>query len=62
MKRKRARLTTSLLNEKPKPIEVWFTPQPRHDPPPKVCKPSCCKTPYGCAKNFTCTCHPKETQ
>jgi hypothetical protein len=60
VKLRRARSTTSLLNEKP--IEAWFEPPPRPEPPPRSCKPSCCKTPYGCAKTYTCTCHPKETQ
>lgn len=22
-----------------------------------ICLPSCCKTPYGCARQYTCTCH-----
>lgn len=56
MKRKTARTTTSLLNEKP--IEAWFEPQPRptqRDPRP--CH-ACCKTPgFGCARNYACPCH-----
>lgn len=58
MKLRRARTITSLLNEKPRPLNAWFTPQPRPEPPdPRRCH-ACCKTPgFGCAKNFHCPCH-----
>ncbi|MFF9565757.1 hypothetical protein ACF1AJ_20580 [Leifsonia sp. NPDC014704] len=60
MKRKTVRSTTSLLNEKP------LQPHPgarRVEYRESRCN-ACCKSPYGCARNFVCPCHrtPKETR
>ena len=60
MKRKTARTTTSLLNEKP--LQPHFGPRiPEYRD--SRCN-ACCKSPYGCARNFLCACHeiPKETR
>ena len=37
-------------------------PQTQHrDEPVGRCRPSCCKTPYGCARNNECGCHRSES-
>lgn len=28
-----------------------------HEPPRGLCRPSCCKTPYFCARHHACACH-----